>query len=209
MKMAVVRHTSINCLAISGLALLTLSLAPSPISPDLEEPHLFELPPPEVTGLVAPWSCGEEFTVSLGHHERSHQGPGQWAWDFATPKGTLLRAPAEGTIRMVRDDSLRHGCNPAYAWDANYVVLELGGGYEVLLLHLEAGSALVEPGQRVSVGQPLARVGDSGYVCGTHLHFQVQKSCSSWWCPSVPAAFSEDLRLEPGQVLRRTDCPTS
>ena len=181
-------------LAISFLprALIT---APVPAEPTSHEAALVD--------LQAPWSCGSTYRISQGHEGTTHDGWGRYAWDFSTPEGTLLRAPAAGVIRALRDDSQAYGCDPRFAWDANYAVIDLEDGHDVLLLHLQPGSALVKEGQRVEVGDPIARVGNSGWVCGTHLHLQVQRTCRSWWCPSQPATLQGET-LERGALLTRT-----
>lgn len=161
---------------------------------------------PVVTDLEIPWSCDDEFRVSQAHNGKTHQGWSQYAWDFATPEGTVVTAPVDGTVRKVRDDSTRYGCDSSYGWDANYVVIDMHDGFDVLLLHLQADSALVSEGDEVRRGQPLARVGNSGWVCGTHLHMQVQRTCTSWWCPSVPASFVDGYLPERGHHLRPTYC---
>ncbi len=159
--------------------------------------------------MELPWSCEQSFRVSQGHNTGSHTGNGAWAWDFNLREGELVTAPADGTIRMVRDDSTRHGCGSAYAWDANYVIVDFGDGTEALFLHMKAGTARVTPGQSVRRGEPLAEVGNSGWVCGTHLHFQFQKTCSSWWCPSIPASFTEAGDPDRGITLASNNCPSS
>jgi murein DD-endopeptidase MepM/ murein hydrolase activator NlpD len=58
--------------------------------------------------------------------------------------------------------------------EGNHVVLDIGSNRYVLLAHLERGSAAVTAGQRVSAGQPVARVGNSGNTAEPHLHLQVQ-----------------------------------
>lgn len=54
----------------------------------------------------------------------------------------------------------------------NHVVLETRVGH-VLLAHLRHGSVRVREGDRVSGGQPIGLVGNSGNSVGPHLHFQV------------------------------------
>lgn len=189
--------------------LLTLSLLVTSIamaSGGGEEHESFEAP---LATIQAPFGCGESFRVSQGHRGKTHQGWGEYAWDFSTPEGTLLTSPVDGVVRMVRDDSTRYGCDPSYGWDANYVVIQFDDDLEVLLLHLQADSALVKPGDVVHVGDPLARVGNSGWVCGTHLHLQVQQSCNNWWCPSVPAAFEDSFNPQRGDHLQAQVCPLS
>ena len=57
--------------------------------------------------------------------------------------------------------------------DGNSIVLDLGGGRYALYAHLRAGSIKVKPGDRVKLGQVMARVGNSGNTLAPHLHFHV------------------------------------
>lgn len=156
-----------------------------------------------------PWSCDHSFRVSQAHDTGSHKGKGTWAWDFNISEGTVVTAPADGVIRMVRDDSDSYGCGPEHAWDANYVIVDFENGTEALFLHMKADSARVSVGQAVHKGDPLAEVGNSGWVCGTHLHFQIQETCDSWWCQSIPADFNNVGDPEKGTTLASNNCPTS
>ena len=142
-----------------------------------------------VPSLQLPFPCGESYQVTQDHNGGSHTGKGAWAWDFGIGVGGVVTAPADGIVRMVKMDSTRHGCSSAYASDANYVVLDFGDGTEALFLHLKANSSRVSVGDQVRQGDPVAEVGNSGWICGTHLHFQIQQTCSSWWCQSVQASF--------------------
>jgi murein DD-endopeptidase MepM/ murein hydrolase activator NlpD len=150
---------------------------------------LWSMPASAVPALRLPFPCGQSYQVTQDHNGGSHTGKGAWAWDFGIGVGGVVTAPADGTIRMVRMDSTRHGCDSAYANDANYVVLDFGDGTEALFLHMKANSSRVSVGDQVQQGDPIAEVGNSGWVCGTHLHFQIQNTCNSWWCQSVQASF--------------------
>jgi uncharacterized protein (TIGR03382 family) len=150
---------------------------------------LWSVPAEAVPQLRLPFPCGQTYQVTQDHNGGSHTGKGAWAWDFGIGVGGVVTAPADGTIRLVRDDSTTHCCDSACANDANYVVLDFGDGTEALFLHLNANSSRVSVGDTVRQGDPIAEVGNSGWVCGTHLHFQIQNNCSSWWCQSVQASF--------------------
>ncbi len=156
--------------------------------------------------LKAPWACGDAYAVSQSHDTGSHVGKGKWSWDFAMPVGTPLVAPANGVVREVRQDSTKYGCSPSYAYDANYVVIAFNDGTEALFLHLEANSVPVAVGDRVLAGDPIGRVGMSGWTCGPHLHFQVQKTCDSWWCRSTRATFETWGDPDKGQKLTSRNC---
>src|SRR5690554_7946681 len=156
--------------------------------------------------LKTPWMCEQTFAVSQSHNTGSHLGKGAAAWDFALPTGTPIVAPAAGTVRKLRQDSTRYGCDPKYAYDANYIIIDFGDGTEGLFLHLEANSSPLSVGDKVAVGDVLGKIGMSGYTCGPYLHFQVQKTCDSWWCTSVPATFAEHGDPVTGQQLTSANC---
>lgn len=103
--------------------------------------------------------------------------------------GRPILAPLDGTVVAVYDDAADH---PAYrglpsvgyaltqqrraamGWTAlagNHVLIERDGTV-VALCHLQRGSVQVRPGQRVEVGDVIARCGNSGNSTEPHLHLQ-------------------------------------
>lgn len=81
--------------------------------------------------------------------------------DIANASGTSIRAAMEGRVSDV-------GYHSSYG---NYVVLSHEGGYQTMYAHLI--SYKVKKGQRVSQGESIAQMGNTGYSTGTHLHFSV------------------------------------
>jgi len=57
--------------------------------------------------------------------------------------------------------------------DGNHVILDLGGSNYALYAHLKPGSVAVHDGQRVTRGQVIGLVGNSGNTIAPHLHFQL------------------------------------
>lgn len=56
----------------------------------------------------------------------------------------------------------------------NNIVLDIGGGNFLMMAHLSPGSIQVKVGDHVKLGQPLAKVGNSGNTTEPHLHIQAQ-----------------------------------
>jgi cyanophycinase len=157
--------------------------------------------------LHTPWPCDVGYSITQGHQTGSHVDEGAFAWDVGIGVGQAVSAPADGVVRRVRMDSTSGGCSSSYANDANYVVIDFQDGTEALLLHLQAGSSSLVEGQAVKQGDVVGAIGLSGWVCGAHLHFQIQTTCSSWWCQSIPASFVDFGDPGLGASLISNNCP--
>jgi murein DD-endopeptidase MepM/ murein hydrolase activator NlpD len=81
--------------------------------------------------------------------------------DIANDVGTPVWAAKEGIVADV-------GYHSAFG---NYVVINHDNGYQTLYGHLHSYS--VRKGQSVNQGQVIARMGNTGYSTGSHLHFTV------------------------------------
>ncbi len=156
--------------------------------------------------LSVPWPCGTTYSITQGHNVGSHDAEGAWAWDIGIGVGGEVVAPADGVVRAIRMDSSAYGCDSAFANSANYVVLDFGDGTEALFLHLQADSSSLSVGDPVLRGEVVARVGLSGWVCGAHLHFQIQETCGSWWCQSIPSEFEGIGDPELGTSIESDNC---
>ncbi len=115
-------------------------------------------------GFILP--CNGRFSSSFGwrthpilHTRRFHDGQ-----DIAAPSGTTIRAAAAGTV-------VRASRMGAYGLT---VMISHGSGYTTLYGH--CSSILVSDGQSVSQGQPIARVGSTGWSTGPHCHFSVYRN---------------------------------
>jgi murein DD-endopeptidase MepM/ murein hydrolase activator NlpD len=90
------------------------------------------------------------------HTARPHEGI-----DVSAPMGSPIEAPAAGVVTDSR-------------WEAGYgnkIVIDHGFGIVTKFAH--ASKLLVHTGQRVSRGQRIALVGNSGLATGPHLHYEV------------------------------------
>ena len=90
------------------------------------------------------------------HLARPHEGI-----DLAAPYGAPVVAPAAGRVMRISHQT-------GYG-----LVLEIehGNGIETKYAHLS--KVVVQEGQQVTRGQPIAAVGNSGLSTGPHLHYEV------------------------------------
>ena len=79
----------------------------------------------------------------------------------------------------------------------NYISLDCAG-IIITLVHLKQNSLLVKEGDEVSVGDPLAQVGNSGFSQEPHLHFQAARYQKDSVLMGVPIQFN-------GKYLVRND----
>lgn len=107
-----------------------------------------------VSGYISSYFGGRPDPFS-GHSAR-HTGI-----DIAAPKGTPVTAVAEGLITFA-------GQRNGYG---DVIEIDHGNGYMTRYAH---NSALVaHAGQRVRVGDVIARAGSTGRSTGSHVHFEV------------------------------------
>ena len=85
-------------------------------------------------------------------------------------------APAAGTVTYLLDGhpDLPIGSVDSQHPTGNQVVIDIGDGHYLLLGHLRQGSITVKVGERLTEGQPIARVGKSGDSSHPHIHIQAQ-----------------------------------
>lgn len=68
----------------------------------------------------------------------------------------------------------------------NSIILDLGDGTWALYAHLLKDSLTVKPGDKVTAGQEIARLGNTGNSDGPHLHFQLMDSPSALKSNGLP-----------------------
>lgn len=83
--------------------------------------------------------------------------------DMAAPVGTPVQAVAAGTVITAKRDR-------GYG---EFVVIDHHNGYRTLYAH--NSKLLVKAGDRVQVGQQIAKVGSTGQSTGPHLHFEMHR----------------------------------
>jgi MYXO-CTERM domain-containing protein len=157
--------------------------------------------------LQVPWTCGVTKPCTQAHGGFSHTGDSQWAWDFDVNEGEEVWAASTGIVSYIRMDSTTGGCDASYGSDANYVIVDHDDGTSVVYMHLQANSSPLAVGDAVRPGMLVARVGLTGYVCGDHLHLQVQEQCGSYYCQSLQASFADYGDPAEGDQIESTNCP--
>jgi hypothetical protein len=70
--------------------------------------------------------------------------------------------------------------------DGNHVVLDLGNGVYAFYAHLQRGSVTVHAGQKVTVGQVLGKLGNTGNTSAPHLHFHLMNGPSVLGSEGIP-----------------------
>ena len=88
---------------------------------------------------------------------RAHNGV-----DYAAKRGTPIRATGEGVIQSI-------------GWKSGYgrtIVIRHGGEITTLYAHLNAYHSSISKGIKVSQGQTIGYVGDSGLATAPHLHYE-------------------------------------
>lgn len=91
-----------------------------------------------------------------GEERNPHSG-----LDFAVPRGTPVRVPADGVVTVVGD----------YFFNGRTVFVDHGQGFITMYCHLD--SVAVRKGQAVKRGEVLGKVGSTGRATGPHLHWNV------------------------------------
>jgi murein DD-endopeptidase MepM/ murein hydrolase activator NlpD len=118
---------------------------------------------PEATKSTAPlrWPVAAPRLTSLFGKRwgKEHEGI-----DMAAPIGTPVFAAAAGSVIYAGDQVRGYG---------NMVVLKHDG--ELVTVYAHNSVMLVHTGDRVAVGQEIARVGDTGRATAPHLHFEVRR----------------------------------
>lgn len=104
--------------------------------------------------LTSEFSKGRRHPVL--HVTRPHEGI-----DVAAPMGTPIVAPAAGVIRRVANER-------GYG-----LILEIDHGNGIMTRFAHTSRVVVKAGDRVTRGNHVANVGNSGLSTGPHLHYEI------------------------------------
>ena len=118
--------------------------------------------------------------------------------------GADIHAVADGTVVGVLDGLPEQvpGQDPTglplERYAGNHIVQDLGDGNYALYAHLKTGSIKVKVGDRLSLGQVIDLLGNTGNSDGPHLHFHVMSTSDplrSNGLPFVLSSFTLDGRV--------------
>lgn len=124
--------------------------------------------PPVPGRLSSPFGLQRFFN---GEPRNPHSG-----LDFAAPKGTPVRSPADGQVLMIGD----------YYFNGLTIFIDHGQGVISMFCHLSRIDLL--PGDRIKRGDVVGAVGNTGRSTGPHLHWNVSLN---------------NARVDPALFLRR------
>jgi hypothetical protein len=154
-------------LGIIPMLALTLLLLHSPVSKSRALPASIsffasdgipsQFPLPDKYRERISWGYNQEAIHPISKKKTLHKG-----LDLPAPAGTPVSAAGDGVVLKAEY---------VQGW-GNLVVLEHTEGYSTFYAHLDVIS--VEPGVKVTVGQAIGKVGNTGQSTGPHLHYEVR-----------------------------------
>lgn len=100
----------------------------------------------------------------------------KYAVDIAMDVGTYLTAVRAGTVVWVKDNYHMSGTTSYFLDKANVIKVLHDDGTFASYAHILMDTALVKEGDKVAMGDKLARSGSSGFSTGPHLHFSIIKN---------------------------------
>lgn len=116
-------------------------------------------------------------TITQGFHlsGKIHRGL-DFGWNSAITgsKSQPIISAESGTVISAVDG---YGNTPNNRIYGNYVIVDHGSGFYSVYGHLAKGLK-VKRGDKVSKGQQLGNMGNSGYSFGNHLHFELRKGAN-------------------------------
>jgi lipoprotein NlpD len=150
-----------------GRPVFLLGKSPAQGAATVETAGFSDRPPagsaPAATKSAAPlrWPVAAPRLTSLFGKRwgKDHEGI-----DMAAPIGTPVFAASAGSVIYAGDQVRGYG---------NMVVIKHDG--ELVTVYAHNSVLLVHTGDRVAVGQEIARVGDTGRSTAPHLHFEVRR----------------------------------
>lgn len=150
-----------------------------------------------------PYLKGKKYkiTQSFGGKFSHNQPHSKYAIDFGTKVGDTITAVRSGTVFFVKEDSKEHCRTKKCIGKGNKVLIIHSDGSMAHYIHLDFEGALVEVGDKVADGQPIAISGMTGFTTIPHLHLVMYKYGST----SIPFYFKgqKQKKLKQGKYYKR------
>lgn len=150
-----------------------------------------------------PYPKGKKYKIiqSFGGKFSHNQPHSQYAIDFGMKVGDTITAVRDGIVFFVKEDSNEY-CKTRKCVDkGNKVLILHDDGTMAHYVHLDFEGSLVEVGDNVTIGQPIAISGMTGFTTTPHLHLVMYKSGGN----SIPFVFKGQKRkkLKQGKYYLR------
>jgi murein DD-endopeptidase MepM/ murein hydrolase activator NlpD len=140
--------------------------------------------PSPSTGRAAATSEQFVFPVAgvVSYAHTHHDYP---ATDIMAKCGSTVRAATSGVIlEVTRVDRWKRSVNAGATRGGLSVSIKGDDGIRYYGSHMEFINANIKPGVRVTAGETLGKVGETGDASACHLHFGISPVCSGtgdWW----------------------------
>ena len=120
--------------------------------------------------------------ITFAFKGASHKGI-----DLVGPGSTLdyITAHSDGEVVAVVSHIDYNTSKSGKRTYGNYVKIKHDNGMYTLYAHMKYGSVNVKVGQRVSRGQVIGYMGNTGYSFGAHLHFEVRNENDQYVDPTA------------------------
>jgi hypothetical protein len=109
--------------------------------------------------------------------------------------GADIHAVADGPVVAVLDGLPEQvaGQSPTglklEEYGGNHIVQDIGDGNYAFYAHLKTGTVKVKPGDRLTTGQVIANLGNTGNTDAPHLHFHVMSAPDPLMANGIPFVF--------------------
>lgn len=155
--------------------------------------------------MALPFPKGRRYKILQGyegtftHHDRYSR----YALDFALKTGDTISSADDGYVVGVIDGYTKYGTGKEWLEHdkSNYItVYHPHSGLFTQYVHLQHNGALVQLGDFVAKGQPIALSGMTGFTTTPHLHFNVKVPDRRYGLLSTETGFENGLH---GKELQR------
>ncbi|MBN2409306.1 MAG: M23 family metallopeptidase [Candidatus Aminicenantes bacterium] len=174
--------------AFSGLLLCALALlsCPNIFDPDRDETEVCA--GHQNSPFVLPYPVGETYVCLQGYvgGVNHHSEIFRYAVDFSMPIGSPVTAARSGVVDFI-EETFEDG--DFGVGKDNLVVLRHDDGTYSRYVHLTKNGVLVEIGQIIFQGDPIALSGNSGQSRAPHLHFDVTRGDGTRESQTIPVCF--------------------